>query len=45
MEEEYKLWQQYLPSNMSDAEFLEAAQTAWNSVVDRVLESNPDWKI
>ncbi len=45
MEEEYKLWQQYLPSNMSDAEFLEAAQTSWKSVVDRVLESNPDWKI
>ncbi len=23
---------------MSDAEFLEAAQTAWNSVVDQVLK-------
>jgi len=45
IEEEYKVWQQYLPSDMSDSAFLDLAKNSWNEVVRRVLESNPDWKI
>jgi raffinose/stachyose/melibiose transport system substrate-binding protein len=42
---EYRLWQAYLPSEMSDSDFLAMAQQAWDEEVGKVLESNPDWKI
>ena len=45
LEAEYTLWQQYLPSDMSDSEFLTLAQEAWDGEVAKVLEANPDWKI
>ena len=45
LEAEYKLWQAYLPSSMSDDEFLKEAKAAWDGEVKKVLESNPDWKI
>jgi raffinose/stachyose/melibiose transport system substrate-binding protein len=41
---EYKLWQAYLPSQMSDDQFLAEAKKAMDGVVAKVLESNPDWK-
>jgi ABC-type glycerol-3-phosphate transport system substrate-binding protein len=44
LQAEYKLWQQYLPSGMNDAQFLEAAKKAWDGEVKKVLEANPDWK-
>jgi ABC-type glycerol-3-phosphate transport system substrate-binding protein len=45
MEAEYKLWQAYLPSNMSDAQFLTEAKKSLGEVVRKVLEQNPDWKV
>ena len=45
LQAEYKLWQAYLPSDMSDSEFLDMAKKAWNEEVNKVLEANPDWKV
>ncbi len=45
MNAEYTNWQAYLPSEMSDSEFLAMAQKAWDAEVEKLLESNPDWKI
>jgi raffinose/stachyose/melibiose transport system substrate-binding protein len=45
MEAEYKNWQAYLPSDMSDAEFLDMAKKSLNEVVAKVIEQNPDWKV
>lgn len=45
LQAEYKLWQQYLPSGMSDAQFLDAAKKALDGEVKKVLEANPDWKV
>jgi ABC-type glycerol-3-phosphate transport system substrate-binding protein len=45
LEAEYKLWQGYLPNDMSDAEFIKQAKAAWDGEVKKVLEANPDWKI
>ncbi len=42
---EYSNWQAYLPSSMSDSEFLAMAQKSWDEEVAKILESNPDWKI
>ena len=42
---EYGLWQAYLPSDMSDNEFLQLAKKTWDEEVRKVLEANPDWKI
>lgn len=45
LQAEYKLWQQYLPSQMTDDQFLDAARKALDAEVKKVLEANPDWKI
>jgi hypothetical protein len=45
LQAEYKLWQQYLPSDMNDQQFLDAAKKAWDAEVKKVLEANPDWKV
>ncbi len=45
LQAEYKLWQAYLPSDMSDSEFLDMAKKAWDEEVRKVLEANPDWKV
>ncbi len=45
MEAEYKLWQAYLPSDMSDSAFLDLAKKSLGEVMAKVLEANPDWKI
>ena len=45
MNAEYSNWQAYLPSTMSDSEFLAMAQKSWDEEVAKILESNPDWKI
>ncbi len=45
MNAEYTNWQAYLPSEMSDSEFLGMTQKAWDAEVEKILESNPDWKI
>jgi raffinose/stachyose/melibiose transport system substrate-binding protein len=42
---EEKLWQKYLPNNMSDQDFLDAAKKALDGEVKKVLEANPDWKV
>ena len=44
LQQEYKLWQKYLPSQMTDDQFLDEARKALDGVVARVLEANPDWK-
>jgi len=45
MNAEYKNWQAYLPSEMSDSAFLDLAKKSWDDEVKKILESNPDWKI
>ena len=45
MNAEYSNWQAYLPSSMSDSEFLAMAQKSWDEEIAKILESNPDWKI
>jgi hypothetical protein len=45
MNAEYSNWQAYLPSTMSDSEFLAMAQKSWEEEIAKILESNPDWKI
>ncbi len=45
MNAEYTNWQAYLPSEMSDSDFLAMTQKAWDAEVAKLLESNPDWKI
>jgi len=40
---ECDLWQQYLPSDMTDDAFLELAEETFSAEVDKVLEANPDW--
>ncbi len=42
---ELELWEAYLPSNMSDDEFLELAKAKLQEALRLVLEQNPDWKI
>ena len=42
---EYELWQQYLPSDMTDSEFLDLANSKLEAEVDKVLEANPDWAV
>ena len=44
MQQEYKLWQKYLPSQMTDDQFLDEAKKSLDGVVAKVLEANPDWK-
>lgn len=45
LETEYKLWQAWLTTDMSDDDFLAKAKADWKGEVDKVLESNPDWKL
>jgi ABC-type glycerol-3-phosphate transport system substrate-binding protein len=42
---EYSNWQAYLPSEMSDSDFLAMAKKSWDEEVKKILEANPDWKI
>jgi len=42
-EAEHTLWQKYIPSDMSDAEFLDLARATWDDEVAKILEVNPDW--
>jgi ABC-type glycerol-3-phosphate transport system substrate-binding protein len=42
---EYSNWQTYLPSDMSDSDFLAMAQKSWDEEIKKILEANPDWKI
>jgi ABC-type glycerol-3-phosphate transport system substrate-binding protein len=44
MNTEYKQWQGWLTTSMSDAEFLEIAKAGWKAEVDKVIEANPTWK-
>lgn len=44
-QEEKKIGQQYLPTDMSDDELLALAQETWEVEVEKVLELNPDWRI
>jgi raffinose/stachyose/melibiose transport system substrate-binding protein len=44
-EAEYKLWQAYLPSDMSDAEYLKMVKASWDAEVKKMLEANPTWKM
>jgi ABC-type glycerol-3-phosphate transport system substrate-binding protein len=44
-EVEHQLWQSYVPTDMSDDEFLEKSQEAWETELQKVLETNPEWKI
>jgi len=45
LQAEYKLWQAYLPSSMSDQEFIDKAKKDFDAEVQKVLEANPDWKV
>jgi len=40
-----EVWGTYLPSNMSDNEYLELAKAKLNDQVRRAVELNPDWKV
>ncbi len=45
LEAEYKVWQQYLPNEMTDDALISTAKDALKAEVDKVLEANPSWKI
>lgn len=45
MNSEYDLWQQYLPSDMTDDQFLDLAKEKMEAEVEKVLETNPDWTL
>ena len=45
LEAEYKVWQAYLPTKMTEDELLTTAKAALDAEVKKVLEANPDWKI
>lgn len=42
---EYGVWQKYVPTAMTDDELIVTAKAALAEEVNKVLESNPEWKI
>ena len=42
---ESQIWQAYVPTQMSDDEFLNLCKQSWDEELQKVLETNPDWVI
>jgi ABC-type glycerol-3-phosphate transport system substrate-binding protein len=42
---EAQIWQAYVPTQMSDAEFLTLCKQSWDDELKKVLETNPDWVV